>query len=117
MEPASWQVLLGIVVLPLVTLIGYWWTRRGGRESHEIEERRVEIDGLKAAVETMQTALTSVRQDVTDLRTEVADVRCELAAEREHSDALTAHIWAGKPPPPPARRPRGLPNTTPEGHG
>ena len=107
MEPASWQVILGIVVLPLVTLIGYWWTRRGGRESH----------GLKAAVETMQTALTSVRQDVTGLRVEVADVRQELAAEREHSEALSAHIWAGKPPPPPARRPRGLPNTTPEGHG
>ena len=117
MTGSDWGIILGGMSVPIVTLVGYFLTRRGARESTEIEERRVEIDGLKAAVETMQTALTSVRQDVTGLRVEVADVRQELAAEREHSEALSAHIWAGKPPPPPARRPRGLPNTTPEGHG
>ena len=115
MEPASWQILLGIVVLPLVTLVGYWWTRRGGRESHEIEERRLEIDGLRAAVEAMQTALTSVRQDVTVTKLRVTELESRLESSEEYVTILLQHINDALPPPPPAR-PRSHPRTVPDGH-
>ena len=103
--------LLGVVALPLVTLLGYIIVRKGTKESHVIEQRRAEIDGLNMAVESMNTALAAVNRRVDRLED-------ELCSEREYSLMLHAHISAGKPPPPPARPPY-IPKfrTVPEGQG
>ena len=103
--------LLGVVALPLVTLLGYIIVRKGTKESHVIEQRRAEIDGLNMAVESMNTALAAVNRRVDRLED-------ELSSEREYNRILHAHITAGKPPPPPARPPY-IPKfrTVPEGQG
>ena len=103
--------LLGVVALPTVTLLGYIIVRKGTKESHVIEQRRTEIDGLNTAVETMNTALDAVNRRVDRLEE-------ELSSEREYSLLLHAHISAGKPPPPPSRPPF-YPKfrTVPEGQG
>ena len=104
-------ITLGVVALPLVTLLGYLIVRKGTKESHVIEQRRAEIDGLNMAVESMNTALAAVNRRVDRLED-------ELSCEREYSLLLHAHISAGKPPPPPARPPF-IPKfrTVPEGQG
>ena len=105
------STLLGVVALPLVTLLGYIIVRKGTKEAHVIEQRRAEIDGLNMAVVSMNTALAAVNRRVDRLED-------ELSSEREYSLLLHAHISAGKPPPPPARPPF-IPKfrTVPEGQG
>ena len=105
------STLLGVAALPLVTLLGYLIVRKSTKESHVIEQRRAEIDGLNMAVESMNTALAAVNRRVDRLED-------ELSSEREYSLMLHAHISAGMPPPPPARPPF-IPKfrTVPEGQG
>ena len=117
MTASELGIILGAIALPIVTLVGYLLTRRGASESEKIEERRVDIEGLQAAVESMQKALAAAdvriarqaeqvaqqaeRQTATDV--EVAKLRAERDVDATYIEALIAHIWAGKKPPPPAR--------------
>ena len=105
------STLLGVVALPFVTLLGYLIVQKGTKESHVIEQRRAEIDGLNMAVESMNTALAAVNRRVDRLED-------ELSSEQDYNRILHAHISAGKPPPPPARPPF-IPKfrTVPEGQG
>lgn len=117
---SEWQIVASILSTA-VLLAGSWLTYRAARQgSHDdrlIEERRVDIEGLQAAVESMQTALAAAdtrlarqaeqiaqqaeRQTATDA--EVAKLRAERDGDAAYIEALIAHIWAGKKPPPPAR--------------
>ena len=126
-----WQIVAS-VLSTAVLLAGSWLTYRATRQgSHDdrlIEERRVDIEGLRAAVESMRIALAAAdariarqaeqiaqqaeRQTAIDI--EVAKLRAERDGDATYIEVLIAHIWAHKGPPPPERLP--LPPTTPEGH-
>ena len=126
-----WQIVAS-VLSTAVLLAGSWLTYRAARQgSHDdrlVEERRVDIEGLRAAVESMRIALAAAdaqlarqaeqiaqqaeRQTAIDI--EVAKLRAERDGDTSYIEVLIAHIWAHKGPPPPERLP--LPPTTPEGH-
>ena len=133
---SDWQIvtsILSLAVLLAGSLLTYRAARQGSYDDRLIEERRVDIEGLKAAVESMQIALAAAddrlsrqadqiaqqaeRQAATDA--EVAKLRAERDERDAYIDALVAHIWAGRKPPPPSRIPPVALNTytIPEGQG
>ena len=66
----------------------------------------------RLASQAEQIAQQAERQTATDI--EVAKLRAERDGDTSYIEALIAHIWARKGPPPPERLP--LPTTIPEGH-
>lgn len=116
MTASELGIILGAIALPIVTLVGYLLTRRGASESEKIEERRVEIEGLKTAVEALKIAQDTTSEQVKGLRAEVRDVKAELRGSEGYIAQLVEHINAHRPPPPPPRIYPIPSATTPEGH-
>ena len=116
MTASELGIILGAIALPIVTLVGYLLTRHGASESEKIEERRVEIEGLKTAVEALKIAQDATSEQVKDLRAEVRDVKAELQGSEGYIAQLVEHINAHRPPPPPPRIYPIPSATTPEGH-
>ena len=114
-----WQIVAS-VLSTAVLLAGSWLTYRAARQgSHDdrlIEERRVEIEGLKAAVEALKIAQDTTSEQVKGLRAEVRDVKAELRGSEGYIAQLVEHINAHRPPPPPPRIYPIPSATTPEGH-
>ena len=116
MTASELGIILGAIALPIVTLVGYLLTRRGASESEKIEERRVEIEGLKTAVEALKIAQDTTSEQVRGLRAEIRDVKAELQGSEGYIAQLVEHINAHRPPPPPLRIYPIPSATTPEGH-
>jgi len=80
------------------------WARFTGEMRQALEaERRSALAQAKESQE--RHAASQHRIDDMQKRLDAADVRYRVSSD--HIDMLEAHIWAQKPPPPPAR-PQGI---------
>lgn len=103
MSESSWVAVLSLAVTSLIGLVGYLVTRRGAKESHEVEERRADIEGLSKAVDALKTALAAVEERVSRVEDERDIAVCDRDLEREYVRLLIEHINEELGPPPPER--------------
>lgn len=85
-------------------------SRRQGIAGDEREARRDEAAQRRDTVADRDALIDQLQEDVAALRDAAKDTSSRLAAlerehaiEQKHNALLIAHIYAGSPPPPPAR--------------
>lgn len=100
----------GLVVTAVVALLTAAWTgvktlsdRRAGVTASEHSLRRDTVADRDTLIDQLQEELRDARAGKTEAENRAAALATQLAAEREHSQALTDHIYRQKPPPPPTR--------------
>lgn len=106
MSPQDW----GLAVTAAVALLTAVWTgiktlsdRRAGVAATEHSLRRDTVADRDTFIDQLQEELRDARAEKTAAETRAVEVATQLALEREHTQALTDHIYRQKPPPPPAR--------------
>ncbi len=100
MTPAEWVLLVGSVGTLLAGAAAWARSRsdqRAGLTGVERADRRDTIADRDALIDQLQEQQTA-------LMARVDRLEHERELDQEWAAAMVAHIWAGKPPPPPARR-------------
>lgn len=102
----DWALVSTAAVAALTAL----WTgvktlsdRRAGVTASEHTLRRDTVADRDDLIDQLQEELRDARAGKITAEQRVTDLTCELAREREHTQALTDHIYRQKPPPPPPR--------------
>ena len=71
----------------------------------EVERTKREADRDEGTYKEIERLRGVINRQFEDLQEQIIGVRVELKIEREYTDELREHIFAGSPPPPP-KRPR-----------
>lgn len=124
MSEGSLIALISTLFIPLVALIGHYWTHKGKREDRELESRRLEVESLSSAVCSLKATLEAqqetidrlsnrmgeyedendnLRQEVKGLKGRHESLETKLRLEQRYSELLSQHIMDRLPPPPPQR--------------
>ena len=105
-EVATWVTLTlgGGGLATLIRMVHDW---RKGISSDERQAHRDAAEDRRDTIADRDALLTTVLGEVRELRERVERLEVWRDRARDHIDALEAHIWRGKPPPPPAR-PEGV---------
>lgn len=100
MTPAEWVLLVGSAGTFMAGAAAWVRSRadrRSGLTGDERADRRDTIADRDALIDQLQ-------EQTSALSTRVERLELAREADAEWAAALVAHIWARKPPPPPARR-------------
>lgn len=84
--------LASVLITAAVSIGGAW-----------LIARPTGVRNMLAQLEAAYTRITQLEGRVTSLETGKAADTEGIRQRDDHIDALEAHIWDGKPPPPPAR--------------
>lgn len=80
-----------------------WQSRKSRISGDEREARRDMVSDRDSLIDRLMQRVDALEAQRDEDEENKRALRADLAAYGDHIDILEAHIWGGKPPPPPAR--------------